>query len=237
MTSNASRIKILVGGPAGAGKSVVANLLSGLDRPDMVKTPSPTQGVRILELERAIPAFKSASGANLLAGGRDSTVTVELWDASGDDRYYLSLRFDGPMNHGEPWLTETSFLPFWLSTCKDIAGLVLVMNADMRAHDRAVEQWASMFPTLKSSQLLVLAQKHENPAQSRPRPKLGKPLARAPLFLTSLENEADVIKNEFNQFVANCVRAAAEQNDAEERAVLAGAGGPVASAPVGKVAS
>ncbi|KAJ3355518.1 Intraflagellar transport protein 22 [Allomyces javanicus] len=214
MTSSTSRIKILVGGPAGAGKSVVANLLSGLDRPDMVKTPSPTQGVRILELERAIPPSKSASGASLLAGGRDTTVTVELWDASGDDR----------------------FLPFWPSTCKDIAGLVLVMNADIRAHDRAVEQWASMFPTLKSSQLLVLAQKHENPAQSRPRPKLGKPLARAPLFLTSLENEADVIKNEFNQFVANCVRAAAEQNDAEERAVLA-AGAPVANAPVGKVAS
>ncbi|KNE63559.1 hypothetical protein AMAG_08668 [Allomyces macrogynus ATCC 38327] len=99
------------------------------------------------------------------------------------------------------------------------------MNADMRAHDRAVGQ----NPRNCSS-----SQKQENPAQSRPRPTLGKPLARAPLFLTSLEHETDMIKNEFNQYVANCVRAAAEQSDAEELAVLA-VGAPVANAPVGKV--
>ncbi|KNE63560.1 hypothetical protein AMAG_08669 [Allomyces macrogynus ATCC 38327] len=78
MTTSTSRIKIFVGGPAGAGKSAITNLLSGLDQHDMVKMPSPTQGVRILELERAIPASKSALGANLLAGGRDTTVSVEL---------------------------------------------------------------------------------------------------------------------------------------------------------------
>lgn len=62
-------MKVLFVGPSKAGKTSIISFLSGIqDGPTPSATPSPTVGVRILELER-------------------HGTPVELWDVSGDQSY------------------------------------------------------------------------------------------------------------------------------------------------------
>ena len=65
-----SAMKIVVAGPKGSGKTLIANFLAvgGLDVPLTTDNYSPTSGVRILE-------FESKEG------------NIEVWDASGDHSY------------------------------------------------------------------------------------------------------------------------------------------------------
>ena len=65
--------KIVIAGPKGSGKSMIANFLSGhsgeiLPVPDLGKY-APTAGVRIIEFETTL---------------RSGTENIEIWDASGD---------------------------------------------------------------------------------------------------------------------------------------------------------
>lgn len=73
-----SKMKILVLGPSGVGKTVLSNIIS-----DHSETPSsvyhPTAGVRILEFEKDPPRSNRRAG--------ESAVNIELWDCSGDPRY------------------------------------------------------------------------------------------------------------------------------------------------------
>jgi GTPase SAR1 family protein len=63
------RLKILFVGPSKAGKSSIASFIAGFqDGVTPSGTPTPTVGVRILELER-------------------HGMPIELWDVSGDQRY------------------------------------------------------------------------------------------------------------------------------------------------------
>ncbi|ORZ30772.1 hypothetical protein BCR44DRAFT_127544 [Catenaria anguillulae PL171] len=195
MISAKQSIKIVIGGPAGAGKSVVANFLASMDRPDMLRNYTPTPSVRILEFTRDLSS--TAKNSPIPPSMRGREVAIELWDLSGDERFQ-----------------------FWPTAVNDLHGLLLVMNADDKDHERALEQWANLFPNLKESQLLVYAQKHENPAQSRTRPKLGKPLSRVPLFFTSQEADGDLMRREFDGFLVNCMRAMVEQQGKDESAVL-----------------
>mmetsp|Transcript_545 Transcript_545/g.75 ORF Transcript_545/g.75 Transcript_545/m.75 type:complete len:112 (-) Transcript_545:273-608(-) len=73
-----SKIKIIVLGPTGVGKTVISNLISDhSDTPPSVYHP--TVGVRILELQKEPPRSNRRAGA--------SSVEIEIWDCSGDLRY------------------------------------------------------------------------------------------------------------------------------------------------------
>ena len=61
-------VKVCVVGPAGAGKTALCKLLAGRAVPEP-QTHDPTESVRIEEIERDIDA---------------RTVSVQLWDCSGD---------------------------------------------------------------------------------------------------------------------------------------------------------
>lgn len=73
-----TRMKIIVIGPSGVGKTAISNLISGHSQiPSQVYHP--TSGVRILEMEKEPPR------ANRRAG--ETGVQIELWDCSGEPRY------------------------------------------------------------------------------------------------------------------------------------------------------
>ncbi|KAI9190169.1 hypothetical protein H9P43_001602 [Blastocladiella emersonii ATCC 22665] len=93
-------------------------------------------------------------------------------------------------------------------------------NLTVELWDLSGDERATMFPNLRESQLLVFSHKLENPAQSRNRPKLGKPLSRVPVFFTSIEQDIDLMRREFDSFLVNCVRAATDQQGSDESAVL-----------------
>ncbi|CAE1160866.1 IFT22 [Acanthosepion pharaonis] len=67
------KVKLLVLGPMGCGKTVLSNFLS---RATEMSNISPTVGVRILEFEQSVDLE-----------GRNTSVDVELWDCSGDHVY------------------------------------------------------------------------------------------------------------------------------------------------------
>jgi len=77
-SSELNRIKILIIGPSGSGKSSIANFIA--EMPDVLKPNyHPTVGVRIVEFEKEAPRNPKRPG--------QEKVLVELWDVSGDPKY------------------------------------------------------------------------------------------------------------------------------------------------------
>eukprot|EP01031_Cornospumella_fuschlensis_P035054 gene35054-42454_t len=64
------KLKIIMVGPKGCGKTQISNFLSNQTETMVVGRIEPTAGVRILETE--------------VRGKGNNTLTVELWDSSGD---------------------------------------------------------------------------------------------------------------------------------------------------------
>ncbi|KAJ1505511.1 Intraflagellar transport protein 22 [Coelomomyces lativittatus] len=110
--------------------------------------------------------------------GLSKSVKVELWDTSGSE----------------------SLIPIWASL--SFHGYVFVINPDV-CQDTTLEPWSSLVK--ETTPLLLFAQKHENPSQSRSRPKFNKPFHRSPLYFTSMENETDVIEKEFTGWLNTCM--------------------------------
>ncbi len=80
-------LKIIVCGPQRVGKTVLSNTISEFS--NVVPTEyKPTSGLRILECEKEfteeqlknIPSFK---------GKNTNKVKIQLWDMSGDKRFFL----------------------------------------------------------------------------------------------------------------------------------------------------
>ena len=69
-------MKIIIAGPKGAGKTTIANFLSGQAEklPQAQEKYTPTAGCRILEFELQISGVSGATN-------------IELWDASGYNQY------------------------------------------------------------------------------------------------------------------------------------------------------
>jgi GTPase SAR1 family protein len=67
-----TKLKLIVIGPKGSGKSQIANYLLGQTETLITDKYEPTIGVRILEAEL-----------------NNGNLHIELWDASGDQRWVL----------------------------------------------------------------------------------------------------------------------------------------------------
>jgi intraflagellar transport protein 22 len=65
-------LKVVVAGPKGTGKSIVANFLAGQSDKLDIDRYDPTAGARILEMEKPMG---------------NSNLKVEIWDSSGDHQY------------------------------------------------------------------------------------------------------------------------------------------------------
>lgn len=87
---------------------------------------------------------------------------------------------------------EERFLPTW--KIMDCSGIIMVLNADV---NEDVSKYCLDKP------IMIFAQKHENPSQTRQRPKLPRSLMRVPVFFTSMENDKAIIRREFDNFVSS----------------------------------
>ena len=66
-----NKLKVLLVGPKACGKSTIANFLMGQQESLVTERYDPTVGVRILENDISFGSL---------------TISVELWDASGDHK-------------------------------------------------------------------------------------------------------------------------------------------------------
>ncbi|KAL7748968.1 hypothetical protein RI367_005616 [Sorochytrium milnesiophthora] len=193
MNGTAVRLKVFVAGPQCVGKSVISNLLAGVEQSN-ISIYKPTKGVRILEFDRTLSSPKLSSGFR----AKSLPVNVELWDCSGD----------------------SNLESCWDAVGRDCNGVLLVVNPDAPGQEKELEQWTTRFGSLKEQQYYVFAQKQSNPSQSRQRLRLGRPLARTPVVFTSIENESEVIRKEFDTFLVNVANAMLENRERDENAVL-----------------
>ena len=68
------KLKFVVAGPKGSGKTLISNCIAGQSDKLTTESYNPTVGVRILETELRLNGFHD-------------DINVEIWDASGDQKY------------------------------------------------------------------------------------------------------------------------------------------------------
>lgn len=79
-------LKLIVCGPQRVGKTVLSNTISEFS--NIIPTEyKPTAGLRILECEKE---FSDEQIKNIpsLKGKNNNKIKIQLWDISGDKRYY-----------------------------------------------------------------------------------------------------------------------------------------------------
>ena len=115
---------------------------------------------------------------------RGAKLAVELWDASGNIAKYE---------------------PTWPALMKDVAGVILVYNADNRAHEHEAAQWFEWFVTnnqLEESQCLILA--HSLAGKSFGTKRLAIP--KAFRIINSSVQSPELIHEEFLAFLQGLSR-------------------------------
>ncbi|KAI9138188.1 P-loop containing nucleoside triphosphate hydrolase protein [Paraphysoderma sedebokerense] len=182
MTSS-RRVKIALIGPPQSGKTCIANYLASIDSSLRKNKYRPTVGVRILEFDRKIKQTGSTKSRS--ASDSPVTVTVELWDCSGNENYEGN----------------------WSSLIEDADGICFTINADSSNVDADLLKWHSQFNYLKDQQSIIFLHKMQNPNQSRSKFKLPKALAKISAIYTSLDVDADTmnIQSQFDRLLSNCL--------------------------------
>ncbi|KAJ3304159.1 Intraflagellar transport protein 22 [Blyttiomyces sp. JEL0837] len=146
----------LVGGQK-TGKTTVANFLADLSDSLNGSDYHPTQGVRILEFERAIRVGNKA---------KETIIAVELWDCSGDPVYMSNW----------PAVASSANAVIYISP-----------PAPDKKTEKELEGWYNIFSFLRETQMSIFCHKIGVGAPKGAKPKFGKPLAKIPTVFTSLE--------------------------------------------------
>jgi len=184
------KVKILVVGPCQSGKTVISNYLS-----DATETSggdyNPTQGVRILEFE--------CNGIEI-SPGKTANCEVELWDCSG--------------NH--------KFSTCWPAFRKDTNGVLIIYNPNTGNHDKELETWYTQFVQsqgLKDSQCIVFAH-HQPSAPDLTKSHLPSSMSRVKCVQTNLDEEAEIVRDEFHNFLAKVISNWTDKRDQEELSIM-----------------
>ncbi|ORX59080.1 hypothetical protein BCR36DRAFT_342802 [Piromyces finnis] len=126
MLSSNNNIKIFVIGPPNSGKTAISNYLADLNK-SLSSDYSPTQGVRILELDQIIKTTSKHSKKQ-----QQTNVSIELWDCSGEDRYKT----------------------IWPNLSSIANGLILVYDQENRLTERDIDEWLGYF-SLNEKQCMI----------------------------------------------------------------------------------
>ncbi|XP_065106248.1 intraflagellar transport protein 22 homolog [Paramisgurnus dabryanus] len=184
------KLKILLIGPSECGKTALANFLS--DTTETIGSEySPTQGVRILEFE----------SQNLSNGNKHSACEVELWDCGGDFK----------------------FESCWPALMKDSNGVLIVFNPDVPSHLKEIETWHSTFISsqgLLETQCLLIAHHKPGSGAGTARPTLAPKLSKLPLVHSNLEEDPEVVRQEFHKYLGNVLRMLSENQEREEMSII-----------------
>jgi Rab-like protein 5 len=187
-------LKVIVVGPSTSGKTEIADILSAASK-GFQGNCKPTVALSVLEFTTMIAV-----------GGLQTTISVQLWDSSGDAKYQMG----------------------WPAIAKNADGVILVYNAHDKASSRALETYAKTFTQdLNAAQVLVAANRI-GAAEGKPsRPKLTRQLEEAKLVLLNVKEGLDEFTDAFATFLGNVYQAKlARVEAAEQRMVGAPSGEP-----------
>ncbi|TPX69147.1 hypothetical protein SpCBS45565_g02632 [Spizellomyces sp. 'palustris'] len=130
-------------------------------------------------------------------GGKEHTIACELWDCSGDPRFH----------------------PCWPVFSSTANCVILVTSPELR-QERELDTLCKLFPTLTERQMVIFA--HNAPQKSaKLRFSSGMPLSRIPIISTTLDNEPEAIRNEFDALLAKAFSALRESRYKEEENIMA----------------
>ena len=184
--------KVLMMGPKRCGKTRVADFLSKhADAPNFQEY-KPTKGTRILEFEE-----------NVQAGRKNVSLSVELWDCSGD-RQYESC---------------------WPAILKGAHGVVLVYDPTIKEQEKDIELWYKSYTArlgLKDAQVLIFA--HTTSTGGRSTYQAPRALDKFEYLNTTLDSE-DVsrsMRDKFRSFLGHVASAAMNKATSDLDAQMAG---------------
>jgi len=185
----------LILGPQQTGKTCIANFLASHQEqpPSEYKE---TVACRILEYEVDGLNFNRQVGARSFGGSAKGS--VELWDISGNHRYQSC----------------------WPAIQKDADGLIFVLNPELRAQEKEVEQWYKNFTGstgIKDVCCLIMAHRKDPSAPKADKPKLTRALQKLKVIETVIEQNTESFRTEIDRFIETLVIA---RRTAEEQATL-----------------
>mmetsp|Transcript_43059 Transcript_43059/g.49480 ORF Transcript_43059/g.49480 Transcript_43059/m.49480 type:complete len:192 (-) Transcript_43059:1090-1665(-) len=182
------RIKVLLIGPCRGGKSTLANILSE-QADNSSGAYRPTAGVRILEFEKEIPKMQKRHS--------EGTITVELWDLSGDSKYESC----------------------WPAVQDEADGIVFIFDPTNPDQEGEMDSWVTAFPRqmdMHPSMCIGLANHFDGQGASlskKSNPPKG--LTHLTIYDCSVENNT-AAKVGFDRLFETLVSKALEKQDSEE---------------------
>jgi len=192
MSFDTIKAKVLVMGPKRCGKTRIANFLAKHDEAPNFGSYTPTKGARILEFEEGV-----------LAGKKNVTAAVELWDCSGDRQY------EG----------------CWPAILRDVSGVVLVYDPSVKEQEKDIELWYKSFAArlgLKEGQVLLLA--HTAAGNGRTTYQAPRTLDKFKFMNSTLDSEdvARTLRETFKTFLGSVAVGAKEKQSADMDAAMSG---------------
>lgn len=192
--SKEERIKILILGPSQAGKSNIANYLSGT-RETPTLNYKETCPLRVFEV--------GLEGLNVGGGqrrpGRGVRATAELWDVSGNSRFQAC----------------------WPAIAKDTHGIIFVFNPAVKNQEKELELWYKSFAApqqIPDEHCIIFAHRSQPAEEGAQIPRVSGSLSRIPKTLeTSLDFHPESFKEAFDRLVEKILATRREQ---EENRVL-----------------
>lgn len=150
----------------------------------------PTQGVRILEFE----------SDTINVSGRIVKAEVELWDCSGD----------------------TKFEACWPALMKDTYGVIFLYSSDHPNVEKEMDMWYANFVQaqgLKDNQCVVFC--HQIPGNPKGNfSQLSNLFSHINWIQTNIEEDGNIVRQEFNTFLERLLSNINERRDQEELSIM-----------------
>ncbi|KAI9007995.1 hypothetical protein BC832DRAFT_552782 [Gaertneriomyces semiglobifer] len=183
------KVAVFVIGPPRSGKTFLANHLGEVSETFNTSSASssyrPTQGVRILELERRI------SGNDVKRKSDAMAVQVELWDCSGNSKFYQA----------------------WPTLAPAARAVILMVGDDTKGEE--MEAWNNFFSHVPSTQKLVV---HLTDSSSKAKLRLGPTVSSLSIISTTWDS-LETISKEFDRLLAEAVKSGDAEKEREERSI------------------
>lgn len=180
-------LKIIVVGPPKSGKTEISDIVSAASKGFQGNT-KPTIALRILEFSTTIDV-----------DGMQSNISVQLWDASGDEKYSAA----------------------WPAIARNADGAIIVYNANDKNQGKLIENYVKKFcHDVSPIQCLVVANRIGESEGKPTRPKLPKAYENVQKVIVDIQESTDSFFDQFNTFLGRVQQAKIKSIEDKERALI-----------------